>query len=395
MFIPSVDLVIILAAVGFGGFYCLAQQQRLLTAGQSAEGEPGTRRISLLTEAGAYAGVILVLVGGVTAVSQRWDDITGGGQVGVFAAAAVFFLLAGIIVRQVREPAIQRLAGVAWFLSVAGVGVAAALQVAMYQVHWNKDAVTVLAVGLAVIVYAAALWLVRQNALQNLALFAGLVITIVGVAAIITARARTGAAPLPGSVPGLPAPSLAIALPLLVFGLAWAGLGWRRYVGPWWVTVACGVVLALVAPGFAAGEHGWVYAIGIATAAAAMAASVPLRNTPLLALGALTMFGYLTGVAARYLHQSPGVPSALAITGLVIIGLAVVSARLTLAAHPPTPAEPGAEEPSQAARAPEPTEPGAEVLSSHRDHPSLLGRPSDPTPPSSAPKQLGNRPRCA
>ena len=53
----------------------------------------------------------------------------------------------------------------------------------------------------------------------------------------------------------------------------------------------CGAILALIAPGLAAGEHGWVFAIGIATAAAAMTASVPLRNTPLLALGTLAMFG--------------------------------------------------------------------------------------------------------
>jgi hypothetical protein len=121
---------------------------------------------------------------------------------------------------------------------------------------------------------------------------------------------------------------LAIALPLWVLGLAWAGLGWRRYAGPLWVTIPSGVILALIAPGFAAGHYGWMYVIGIATAAAAMAASVPLRNTALLALGALAMFGYLTAVAARYLHQSLGVPSALAITGVLLIGLAVVSARL-------------------------------------------------------------------
>src|ERR1035438_7835061 len=150
MLISPIDLIIVFAAMGFGGFYRWAQQQGLLTAGQGAVGEPGPRRISLLTEAAAYTGVILVLVGGVTAVSQRWDDITGWRQAGVFAAAAVFFLLAGLIVRQVREPAIQRLAGVAWLLSVIGVGVAAALGVATYQVNWNKDAVTVLAVGAAV-----------------------------------------------------------------------------------------------------------------------------------------------------------------------------------------------------------------------------------------------------
>jgi hypothetical protein len=53
MFISPIDLVIVLAAVGFGGFYCWAQQRGLLTAGQAAEGEPGTRRISLLAEAAA------------------------------------------------------------------------------------------------------------------------------------------------------------------------------------------------------------------------------------------------------------------------------------------------------------------------------------------------------
>ena len=57
MFTSPIDLVIVLAAVGFGGFYCWAQQRGLLTTGQAAEGQPGTRRISLLTEAAAYAGV--------------------------------------------------------------------------------------------------------------------------------------------------------------------------------------------------------------------------------------------------------------------------------------------------------------------------------------------------
>jgi CBS-domain-containing membrane protein len=108
----------------------------------------------------------------------------------------------------------------------------------------------------------------------------------------------------------------------------------------------------------AVGEHGWVYAIAIATASAAMAASIPLRNTPLLALGTLAMFGYVTSVAVHYLHQSLGVPAALAITGVLIIGLAVVSARLMRATHPPKPNEPSAEEPSHQDLPPKPNEPG-------------------------------------
>jgi hypothetical protein len=99
-----------------------------------------------------------------------------------------------------------------------------------------------------------------------------------------------------------------------------------------------------------------------------MAASVPLRNTPLLALGTLAMFGYVTSVVVRYFHQSLGVPGALAITGVLILGLAVVTARLMRATHPPKPKEPSAETPPHVTLPPNPEEPGAEKPS-HRDLP--------------------------
>ncbi|MGE5287799.1 MAG: hypothetical protein ACM3ML_11450 [Micromonosporaceae bacterium] len=337
-------LVIVVVALIFGGFYYWARRQGLLATEQAAEGEQGTRRISLLTEAVAYIGAILLLAGGVAAIGQRWNDIGDWGHVGALAGAASFFLLVGIILSRVREPAIQRLVGVAWFLSV--IGVAGAVGFAAHDVYGNTGRVTVLVVGVAVTTYSAVLWLVRRRALQNVALFAGLVVTICGI--IVTVAGGTKSPP-----------SLVFAVALWGFGLAWAGLGWQRYVEPVWVTIPSGVILALIAPSFAVGEHGWVYAIGIVTAAAAMAASVPLRNTPLLALGTLAMFGYVTSAVVRYFRESLGVPAALAITGVLIIGLAVVTARLMRAAHPPKPKEPGEEKPSQQ-HPPKPEEPGGE-----------------------------------
>jgi len=349
----GLGLIIVVVALIFGGFYYWARRQGLLTTGQAAEAGKGTRRISLLTEAVAYVGAILILAGGAAAIGQRWNSIGDWGHVGVYGGAAAIFLLVGIIVCRVHEPAIQRLVGVVWFLSVAGV--AGAVGFATHEVYGNTDAVTALAVGVAVVLYSAALWMVHRRALQNVALFAGIVVTICGT--IVTVAGGNGSAP-----------SLAFALTLWMFGLAWAGLGWRQYVEPLWVTIPSGVILALIAPSLAVGEHGWVYAIAIATASAAMAASIPLRNTPLLALGTLAMFGYVTSVAVHYLHQSLGVPAALAITGVLIIGLAVVSARLMRATHPPKPNEPGAEEPSHQDLPPKPNEPGAEEPS-HRDLP--------------------------
>jgi hypothetical protein len=323
-------LTIVILALIFGGFYYWARRQGLLATEQAAE-EQSDRRISLLTEAVAYVGAILLLAGGIAAISQRWNSLGDWGQVGVLAGAAVFFLLVGILLRRVREPAIQRLVGVVWFLSAACVGGAGGS--AADDMSATTGAVTVLAVGVAVTVYSAALWLIRRRALQNAALFAGLVITICGIIATFA------------SGPGQ-AHVLGYALALWGFGLAWAWLGWRRYVEPIWVTMPCGAILALYAPSLTVGAQGWVYAIGIATAAAAMAASVPLRNTPLLALGTLAMFGYVTSAVLQYFHRSLGVPAALAITGALVLGLAVVSARLMRAARPPKPEEPRAEEPS-------------------------------------------------
>jgi hypothetical protein len=344
----SLLVLIVAAALIFGGFYYWARRQGLVTTERAAEGKQGTRRISLLTEAVAYIGAVLILAGGIAAVGQRLHSITPWGRVGIMAGAAVLFLLAGIIVRRVHEPAIQRLVDVVWLLSVAAAGWAVGF--AVHDVYGNTGQVTALAVGIGVTVYAAALWLVRRRALENFALFTGLIVTICG--AIVT----TDNSP----------PSVAFAISLWVFGLAWVGLGSRRYVEPLWVAVPCGVILALIAPSLAAGEYGWVYAIGIATAAAAMGASVPLRNTPLLALGTLAMFGYVTGVVVRYFHQSLGIPGALAITGVLILALAVSSARLMRAAHPRKPEGPGAA-PSHMTHPPNPEQPSADKPS----HPDL------------------------
>ena len=343
----------IIVAVIFGGFYYWAQRQGLIADKQVAEGEQDARRISLLAEAAGYVGAILILAGAAAAIGQRWNGIGDWGRVGVLAGAAVFFLLVGMVARRIREPAIQRLAGVVWFLSVTSLAWAAG--VAAHEVYGSTDAATILAVGLIAACYSAVLWLVWRRALQNVALFAGLVITICGI--IDTAA---------GGVES--APSLAFSAALWVFGLAWAWLGWRRYTEPMWVTIPSGVILVLIAPMPSLGDYGWMYAIGIATAAAVMAASIPLRNTPLLALGAVGMFGYVTSAALIYFHETLGAPAALVISGVLIISLAVVSARLMRATHTPKPRQPDAEKPSRVTPPPKPTDPGAQEPP-HRDLP--------------------------
>lgn len=298
-------VVLAVVAAVVAGFYVWSRRQGLLGEG-GRPGLPAHGRIPLLTEAVAYVGAVLVLAGGVAALSQNWDELTRWTQIAVFAGGAVLFLGVGVAVRASREPAFQRLVGVSWVLSVFCAAWAVGV-----SLEDRSGPVVALVVGAAASAYAAVLWRLHPRALQVLALFVGLVATLVGVV---------------GTVSGDPVPSLPVALVLWAYGLAWAVLAWRRYVEPMWVSAPAGLILALFAPGIGLEHFGWLYAVGIGTAVAAMAGSIPLRNTPLLGLGALGVFGYLTSMVVRYFGQSLGVPAALTVSGLVLLLLAAVTA---------------------------------------------------------------------
>lgn len=317
-----VMLVLLVAVIGLlcYGFYSWAHRQGL-TGGEAHEGkEERAGHISLLTEAVSYVGVILVLAGGIAAIARRWGDISDWGHVGVFAGAAALFLTVGSVLFKARDPALQRLVGVLWFVSVAGVAGAAGF--AAGDVYDKSAQLTALIVGLGMTAYSVVLWLFRTQALQNVAMFISLIVTICGTIATIAHG---------------DAPSIAFTLSLWAFGLAWVLVGWRRWVEPMWATVPLGLLLSLVAPTFALDEHGWVYAIAVATAVAVMAASIPLRNTPMLAMGTIGLFGYVTSMVIRYFADSLGVPTALALTGALILILAAIGARLLRVVNKPKP----------------------------------------------------------
>ncbi len=307
--------VAVIVVVLFGSFYAWARRQGLVAP--AAAGGHGRGNVSLLTEAVAYVGAILVLAGAFAAVGERWDQLSPWGHVGLVGGGAALFLLAGTAVSRVHDAAIERLGSALWFVS--SVGVAGAAGLAAGEVYGNSEAVTALTVGVATTVYSLALWDLRQRALQNVAVFAGLVAT---VPAFIFA------------VGGDSPPSPVVALSLWALGIAWAALSWRRLTEPVWVSLPLGVVLALLAPSFAVGDDGWMFAVAVLTSAGVMAASVPTRNVALLGLGTLATFGYVTALVVRYFRESLGVPAALAVTGLLILALAVVTAQLLRAGRP-------------------------------------------------------------
>jgi len=92
--------------------------------------------------------------------------------------------------------------------------------------------------------------------------------------------------------------------------------------------VAGGTVLALAAPFIAVERYGALYVLGVVTATGAMAAAVRLRDPALLALGPVGLLAHLTSLVVRHLGDTFGVPATLAVTGGLLIVLAVVNARL-------------------------------------------------------------------
>lgn len=307
-------LAIVAAALIAGAAF--PARRRDLPSAEGSEGPAPRRRVSLLTEVVAYVGAVLVLAGGGVAIGEQWSRFTATGRVGVFASAALFFFAVGLFVWRVSDPAIRRVIDVVWFLSVANAATATGF--AAHQEFGARGAVTTLSAGIAAMVCAGVLWLVRRQELLMLALFAGLIVTVCGL--VLTAGGRT-------------APALAFALSLWGLGLGWSILGWQ-YPEPLWTTVPLGSALALIAPAFAVWDHGWMYAVGIVTAAAAIAASVRLRDIVLLAFGTIALFGYVTAIVVQYFRDALGLAATLAITGFILLALALVTARLRRATRP-------------------------------------------------------------
>jgi hypothetical protein len=306
-------LVITVAFVAVGSLagafeYWLWLQRKSGDGDDRVQREP--RYLSFATESLAAVGAILVLAGSGVAISQHWLRVTNAGKAAMLVSVAVCFLVAGFVVRWLTGSVRQRLTQLMWTASAACLAGAAAFAAA--GVYRQPGGVSATAVGAVLAAYCAALWLLCRREMLMVAAFAGLITAFCG--AIQVASGGT-------------TPWLSVALGLWLLGIAWVILA-RVYPEPLGTSMAAAAAIALAAPAIAVHGAGWVYVLGIATAAAVMAASGPLRNVVMVAFGSCALFGYITAVVLRYAGRSLGVPASLVIIGLVLIGLALLSVRL-------------------------------------------------------------------
>jgi hypothetical protein len=306
-------LVITLAFVAVGSLagaveYWLLLQRKFGDERDHLQREP--RYLSFATESLAVVGAILVFAGSGVAISQHWLRVTNGGRVAILASVAICFLIAGFLVRWLTGSATQRLNQIMWTASAMCLAGAAAIAAA--GVYRQPGAVTATVAGGVVASYTASLWLLCRREMLMVAAFAGLITAFCG-AIQVASRGTT--------------PWLAVALGLWLLGIAWVILGWV-YPEPLGTSLAAAAAVALMAPALAVHNEGWVYIVGITTAAGVMAAGVPMRHVVMVAFGSCALFSYITAVVFRYADRSLGVPASLVIIGLVLISLAIVTVRL-------------------------------------------------------------------
>ncbi|MGA7282044.1 MAG: hypothetical protein WBZ40_09695, partial [Acidimicrobiia bacterium] len=159
-------------------------------------------------------------------------------------------------------------------------------------------------------VASAGLWVYRKSVLQVAAM--GITAGIALVSVI-------------GEIDTMPDWVFGVALAAL--GTVWLLLTWGGVLKPVRTSYALGSigVLLIAVPG---GDHMPWPLLGLLAGLALMAASVRLDQTVLLGLGVAGLFVYIPMTIFEWFGESLGVPVALLITGLVLLGVVVATIRL-------------------------------------------------------------------
>lgn len=281
-------------------------------------------RVPLATEALGYLGAGLSVAALITLLAQDWSTYPLATRLAVPLLAAVLLAAAGLPLGGSREPAYARFGSVLWLLAVASTAWFMAV-FADEVIGASGPAVAAWAAGVAGL-SAVIFYVARREPLQ------------------LIAMAITGAAFVTNVVTVPFDPSDAepwIGISLWIAAMVWLVLTWRGVLTPAFLAYALGGFAAIQAAAPIAQTEGIPgdlgLALGVATAAGMIAASIWLRSDVLLAFGVLGAFLYLTQSVRHFFGDSIGMPLVLLTTGVILLAVAYLSMRLRRPPghHPP------------------------------------------------------------
>ena len=291
------------------GIVSAEQVDRLRALASTPAPSGGGRLRGWVAEAIGYVGAALVAVAGMLTVGQFWTELAPWAHVALTGLLAVVLLTAGAAVSGEPGTPLGRLGSVLWCSGVGAVLGTSAL--AATELAGLEDATSGVASFAPATAVAIVLWWRRPRALQELAVLAG---------TLGTSTALLGMADVELGDWG--------GLLVWAIGVAWLALAWGEVVRPARTGRVVGAAVALIGPLMAFGASGrWGPVLGVVTAGALVAASVPARETVLLGLGVIGLFVFVPNLVLEYFGDELGAPMALLLSGVVLLGVALWIAR--------------------------------------------------------------------
>jgi hypothetical protein len=292
-------------------------QAEAIRAFESGQARPRRRRVPLVAEALGYLGAALTVGATIALIGPNWNSMSHVARMVPFAVAAVASFSAGYLLRDATDPALARLASVLWTLTVGAV--AATLAVALFDREVGDAGLEIFVLGVVTALVARILHVVRPSVPLVFALYAATLTTAIGAGRWAVDGGATWLEPFPTTV----------AVIVLVVSALWVVAGTTGTLVPATAAIALGTVGAAYAPIMLFGElEGLAFGLGIAVAIALLVGSVTMRNPAMLVVGVLALFGYLVGAIVRYLSDTAGLPIALLLSGVTLVVLAILAARL-------------------------------------------------------------------
>lgn len=269
-------------------------------------------RTSLVAEALGYVGATLAIVAAGMFVADYWDQLASWSQQLLVGTVAVLTFAAGWLIRDKEAPAVQRLVSLLWAVTVAAVAFLGGLLAV--ETLGLEDAAVALTVGLAVIVVALPLYLLRARPLQQIALAAGV---------LATATSLLG-------IPDAAVEPFWFGLVIWGGGLAWVLLAWSEILRPQSTALVLGMLALGLGGQVMASEDLRLLGLVIAlvTVAGVVLASIATRRTLLLAFGAAGVFVFVPQLVLELFADTVGAPLALFVIGLVLVIAAIGLARI-------------------------------------------------------------------
>jgi len=304
------------------------EQADAIRAFERSHDDPETSRQRSLTspaEAIGYVGAALALGATALILNDLWRELLVGGRLALVGALTMALFGAGLGVRGSTSGAMQRLTSVLFTATVAGVGwftgvVAGDLLDLRY-------AVVGVAVGLAMVVVAGALYLWTPRALLQVAVLLSALI------APVAALDLTQISPSPawyGLVVG-------------AIGAAWFLLAIGDWLAPRVVGEVIGALVTFI--GVQVGAFGdartLALTIGVVLAAGLVTLAIRVDRLHHLIIGALALFVLSPQLVFEVFGDQIGAPATLLLVGLLLVLLAVGlgRARREVASTPTTGSE--------------------------------------------------------